>query len=259
MGRRDSSKTRVQPVLRALLQRDPLGTCWLGEILALAGRESPYASRLAKEPGNLIRSDPADCFERKFAPAERFLRWLLQNPHRMQWPTRDSVPKTYGEHTQRFREDLMGRRGPQAQQRAMESGLAALRHSGAQGSERKAWAFEGFTHVDCCLATDRLLLFIEGKRTDVLASATDWFPSRNQLARNLEVAKESARGQEFAVLLIVEHHNDRVSTISNIAASLPHYSASERANLSAHFLGTLLWNEVCEKGGVDYDELPDTI
>lgn len=56
------------------------------------------------------------------------------------------------------------------------------------------WRFEGSSHIDCVLETDRLVVTVEGKRTETLSPATHWYPSRSQLGRNLEAARQLAKG-----------------------------------------------------------------
>jgi hypothetical protein len=68
--------------------------------------------------------------------------------------------------------------------------LEELERLGPKGSARKWWAFEGITKVDCWLETDRLVLFVEGKRTETLSKFTAWFPARDQLTRNLDLVGE---------------------------------------------------------------------
>ena len=58
--------------------------------------------------------------------------------------------------------------------------------------------------IDCVLMTDRLVISIEGKRTEPLSAATDWYPQRSQLVRNLEAANQLARGRAWASLLMSE-------------------------------------------------------
>jgi hypothetical protein len=54
------------------------------------------------------------------------------------------------------------------------------------------WRFEGTSMIDRILMTERLVVTVEGKRTEPLSSATDWYPARSQLVRNLEAAKQRA-------------------------------------------------------------------
>jgi hypothetical protein len=41
-------------------------------------------------------------------------------------------------------------------------------------------------------------LYVEGKRTEMLSAATDWYPARNQLLRNLESAGADAKAASMA-------------------------------------------------------------
>ena len=48
--------------------------------------------------------------------------------------------------------------------------------------QRAWWRFERATEVDCVLATDRLVLCVEGKRNERLSRRTEWLAHRHQLA-----------------------------------------------------------------------------
>lgn len=259
MGNKNSSKTRVQPVFGNLLREAPSGKPWLSALLGLAGHGSPLAQRLASDPGSLPPQDAAQCFERRLPPPSGFLTWLVQHPERMSWPVGpDHALESFGADTQEWREMLFGQHGAEEQRRAQREALARIAKQGVGESARKWWAFEGFTSVDCCLETDKLLLLVEGKRTDVLKRKTDWFKDRNQLARNLEVAKETAHNKEYAVLLIAENARRSIPE-DEIKRGFPHFSEHERESLIAHCLGPVTWRDVCEVTGLDYDALPNTV
>jgi hypothetical protein len=50
-----------------------------------------------------------------------------------------------------------------------------------------------------------LACLIEGKRTEPISDSTDWFPGRNQIIRNLEVAQALVDSRKnFAVLVCTE-------------------------------------------------------
>jgi hypothetical protein len=197
------------------------------------------------------------CFERTTAPPPEFLRWLICNPERMTWPTVAGRKKQYGPRTQLAREMLFGRSGIEEVEAARGQALMELERVGVEGSARKWWAFEGFTEVDCYLETDRLLLFIEGKRNEGLSCSTDWYPSRSQLVRNLEVASHLAGNKEFAVLLIEESADRSRLSTQTLDASLPHLDSDARAFLGSHVLEGLTWSVICRSLGINYDSLPD--
>ena len=186
------------------------------------------------------------CFEADYPPSRRFLRWLIENPGKLTWPThtvkkKGKVPRTFGESTQTMRTELLN--GDFA---LRTKALDALAVTGPEGSRRKWWAFEGFTSVDCVLETDSLLLFIEGKRTEPISAATDWYPQRNQIVRNVEVASCAAAksGKEFGVILCAETHVDLPKEA--FKDGLPHLSAPEQQALATQYWGCITWQQIVD-------------
>ena len=113
----------------------------------------------------------------------------------------------------------------------MAAALTELDQLGPSGSRRKWWAFEGFTEVDCWLETEKLVLFVEGKRTEPLSSSTHWFEQRSQLVRNLEVAGEIANGKSAAVLVVSEEPIAELTDII-VAESTPALWPSSPSSIS---------------------------
>ena len=188
----------------------------------------------------------------------RFLRWLLENLHRMTWPESAGERKSYGQATQTHREALIGLKGDSAQKQAQADALRLLNRYGPEKSEHKWWAFEGPTVVDCCLETEKLVLLIEGKRTEGLSKSTAWYSGRNQLHRNLEAARDLAAGREFGVFVIGEEEIPETA-LGNSEAGLPYLDPAERAELMSHYSGTLTWSQVCDVTGMDYRLLPRNV
>lgn len=273
-GRLNSSITRVRPFFSELFARDASGKTWLPKLLAAAPRASVIDGDVRQRPGLLLpelaeRRDYRDrvlgrtiplprCFEHPAPPSQAFLRWLIEHPDRLRWPERPpGVPVRYGDETQRLREALLY--GPAAERDAVQAhALAELSRYGPVGSRRRWWTFEGYTEVDCWLETERLLLLVEGKRTEPLSPSTDWYPERNQLVRNLEVAGELASNRAAAVLLVSEQPVAEL-TDEAIVASTPHLDDNARAAVAQRYLGQTTWRELCDRVGVDFDRLPRTI
>jgi hypothetical protein len=251
-GQYNSSLTRVQPVFGELLRRDGTGASWLPTLLRLATKNRDQAEVLAENPGALL-SDR--CFETGLPPPEAFLRWLLTNPDRLAWPR---VQPNWSAETRLWRGRLRGDEGPEMLRQAQERGAALLGHYGASGSRRAWWAFEGFTSADCFLRTERLVLLVEGKRTDVLSPSTTWYPRRNQLVRNVEATAQAAGSIPCAVLLIADDSVDPL-TAQAWDQSLPHLPPERRAALMRAYLGCVTWEDVCRAVGVDYSSLPATV
>lgn len=115
--------------------------------------------------------------------------------------------------------------------------------------------------IDCILMTDRLVVTIEGKRTEPLSAATDWYPALSQLVRNLEAAKQLSRGRTWGSLLISEVKiadgtDEALDAI--LPASAPHLDADEHRELHRNYLGNLTWAEACNAVGLPFSALPET-
>lgn len=255
MGRYNSSATRVQPVFRRLLERDPTGATWIGNLLRSASFAHRLTGAVRKSPGLLV-TDGKPRFEYPASPSEHFLRWLIEHPERMTWPVKDGKELRYGDDTQRRRERLLGRHGPAEARAARHEALEQLDRLGAARSARRWWAFEGVTKVDFCVQTDRLVLFLEGKRTDTLSLSNDWFASRNQLVRNMEAVGAVAAGRACGVMLAVEHPVPELDE-RTLEDSTPHLTPEQRRELGCRYLGQARWEDICQACGIDFASLPD--
>jgi hypothetical protein len=183
---KNSSITRVRPVLQQLIQRDPGGESWIPKLIEITGNDAEVANNPGKILSELVQSrsyqdkvlkrfgieqiNLENCFEYSVAPSERFLRWLIMHPEQMTWP--HGRNGQFGAATKYKREALFGKHGVEEQSKVQEEALAELDRLGCKVSKRKWWAFEGFTEVDCFLETDQMLLLIEGKRTETLSGST---------------------------------------------------------------------------------------
>ncbi len=255
---------------------DPSGAKWLSHLLRLAPENTTQTGKWAAKSGTLfpklINKRPykdrilqeygideillEECFEKSVPPPQSFLRWLISHSNEMVWA--DSKTRSLSREPRRQREQLFGKHGSIAAQQAQVQALQELDRLGSEGSRRQWWAFEGFTEVDCYLETECFLLFIEGKRTESFSPSTFWYPQRHQLVRNLEVAKEAAGEKPYGVMVIAENLVEPVSD-STVKQSLPHFlEASDRKDLMSHYLGCVLWEDVCKATGLDHKTLPQT-
>ncbi len=268
MGDWNSSLTRVQPVFNELLDRWPDGAPWVGELWELAARTRPNVA-VPRPPhvGTLRPSEtPPDrpsragkVFERTVAPPVAFLRWLLAHPEQMQ--VRD--PVNFGaksEASREWRRRLFSGDALLVDQARKEAERQLAKRS-AQRGRQKWWAFEGFSHVDCCLITEKCVIFVEGKRTEAVAPSTLWFGKRSQIWRNVEVAREFAQSKQFGVILAVESERDGLTALDaateSVAYSYPHLQSEERRELERHLLGFVTWQAITTHFGLPASCLPE--
>jgi hypothetical protein len=270
MGEKNSSLTRVQPVFNALLDSWPDGDPWLGDLWEQAALTR--AGSVLQKPTNMGRLLPAETpaeksarmgkvFERTVAPPLAFLRWLLEHPEQMLV----TDPASYGAKSEdaiNWRRKLFSP-DPELVQQAQAEGLARLYSRLGAHERRKWWLFEGFTRVDCCLITERWVVFVEGKRTELLSASTRWFQQRSQLWRNVEAGREFAGARAFGLMLAVETDTDGHSAITHAAESLvnsfPHLTSVQRAEMDRYFLGFITWPDIVTKFRLPPDCLIDRL
>jgi hypothetical protein len=275
-GQYNSSITRVRPFFQLLLRPDPTEKEWLSKLLSLSklvppslcgnpgvllpclSEVRPYHDKVLKKPPYNILSLPLErCFEHRLPPPKAFLNWLIENAAPDVWATRRNSKMR--EETRFCRDRLFGLKGPAARQEAILEARTLLNQHGGKGSDKKWWAFEGFTEVDCYLETEHLILLIEGKRTEPLSGSTDWYTKRNQLMRNLEAVAEMAGDRQFGVMVLSETPMQPPSD-SEAADSFPHFQpeSQRRDDLMKHFWGCFTWAEACERVGLKAKDLPET-
>jgi hypothetical protein len=261
-GQYDSSLTRVQPFFTALFTRDPSGRSWLSKLLAATPNGVRALGDLVDAPGSLESaiavpgaSGVLACFEYPAVAPPSLLAWFIDHPESLVWPKEAKLSA----ETTRLRRALLydDPRGSRikAQERAREPLATRSPFS------REWWRFEGVTRLDCVLITDRLVVTVEGKRTEPLSPATEWYPARSQLVRNLEAAKQIAAGRRWASMLLSENHLPEGSVAvldQTLAESTPHLGTVERDELRTAYLGNLTWREACDAVDVAYELLPDT-
>ena len=258
MGRFDSSKTRVQPVFRALHRLDPSGERWLRSLLQIAGRGSePKPPSIPFDIGTLKQgigkgTDPnrGVCFEFRVDPPRAFLKWLVEHPEKLRCPP-DSEWQKWSDRTRNKRRALLNGDRPVQAEALTEIGRTPLRSRGW-------WRLEGRTSVDCALFTETAVIFIEGKRTERGPSKNIvWYAEeRDQVLRNLDCAAEYAREHKipyFFALMVIEkvvHDEEALNrTITDPIStrkSLPHLDEYSRRDLLSHYLGTTTWQGIVE-------------
>lgn len=270
-GLKNSSITRVRPFFRKLFDHD---TSWLPTLLRIATNNQDYAAHLATLNCEIIDHykfkreykdkilgpiQLEECFEFLLPPSHSLLRWMIENPGKLTWPTENGEEIEYGNDTQTKRENLFNKHSKDRQFDAMQEALKLLDEKGPKESCKKWWAFEGFTEVDCFFETEDFILAIEGKREEKKPSQkTAWLPKRDQIIRNLEAVKEGAGSKPFAVLLMNKDGKDPVKD-AHFTDSLPHYSQPEINELKKHYLGAVSWEQACKAVGIGLNDLPDTI
>jgi hypothetical protein len=243
----------VTPVFMALIDRDPTGTEWLAELLALPERVAT-PERIVTPPMRPERmrfgSDEA-----ALDPPVPLLRWMIQNPTRLSKPKADAK----SEVTKTKRKALLsGNLSVQAE------ALALL----DKGAPQQVWyVLEGRSRPDVFIETDDAIIVIEGKRTEPEATtSTSWLANRHQMLRHLDCAWEMRAGRRIYGFFIVESKKsdgsvpkkwrdacDETVSATTLETSLPHRSPADREAIARSFLGATTWQRVRDRFDLDVE------
>jgi len=260
MGIYDSSMTRVAPIFDILMDSDPTGASWLHRLIRLGSRAGEVIlpiplGRLRHDHGRLWGSG-----ERALPAPRSLLEWLVRN-----------ISEEAVESTRDTGETLEKRRAlARRDSDVISDALTRLRNN-ERG--RNWWVLEGESRPDAMVVTDRLVLVVEGKRTERFpTSQTKWMAKRSQLIRHMDAALETADGRLVLGMLLVEGEPPDPTVVPErwalasadhlrhdlLAASLPHRSGEERQRIANGFLGFATWQLVCNEFGIDWPPKPST-
>ncbi|HTX46703.1 MAG TPA: hypothetical protein VMD48_10505 [Solirubrobacteraceae bacterium] len=231
--------------LESLFARDPSGAGWLPALLQAVPYGRAALGELADEPGWIEislavpgASGQLAAFDYPATPSRGLLAWFVDHPDALTWP--DGAE--HSPASARLRRALLDDDPSGARAKAQDRAHELMQTASAFASDW--WRFEDASALDCVLMTDRLVLVIEA---DPLSPATDWYPQRTRLVRDLEAAKQLARGRAFAMLVLGgEAAPEGDQTVQLVAAGAPHLTGPEREELAAGYLGGLTWEQARE-------------
>jgi hypothetical protein len=253
MARRphDSSKTRVGPVFRALLERRPTSSMWVRDLLDLAAGDA-CQHRPWRQHDLTVKEHHWAPVEKGLHPPVALLSWLVRNlpASPEDFPGSDDISAN---------RRLLAEGDPVTIQRA----LTLLRQRGAQ----RGWqVLEGPTYPDAYLVTPDALIVVEGKRTEgAPTTRTTWMPDRHQMLRHLDAAWEIRGRRAVYGLFIVEAKEEApggvpttwsdavrlTRAMETLRESLPHRSTEEQEGIVRGFVGVTTWQAVCKRFGLD--------
>ncbi|MBX3159117.1 MAG: hypothetical protein KF773_24325, partial [Deltaproteobacteria bacterium] len=184
-------------------------------------------------------------FEHPCLAPEDLLRWMIQNPSRLDWSTLEE--SGLASSTLQKRRALRGGSEP-VMHEALE--LLATRRRPGPGQ----WhVLEGVTKVDCALLGEDLTVFIEGKRTEPrLTERASWLNGRDQVIRNLDCLRvEPRRAAHWLSLMVVDAGSTAEADArrldlggARLAAAVPHLSTEAANDLWSHYAGYTTWQAI---------------
>ena len=249
----DSSKTRVRPVMEALLAKQG---DFVAPLLDLASGSSAGPWHQLDLSIKAHHWSPA---EKSLRPPVSLLSWLIRNL--------DADARLVGRpEVVEPRRKLIAR-DPETIDQAL--GLLLSR-----GGKTKAWyVLEGPSSPDAVIETPDALVIIEGKRTERSSTTdTSFIKGRHQMLRHLDAAWEIRGNRSLYGIMIVsaidntgmmsDHWSEAAratTSIAAVASSLPHRSSDEQTAIANAFVGVTTWERIVQRFELDPACLPDTV
>ena len=252
---------RVHALFEALLARDGAGGSWLAALLQAAPYGPQRLGELAASPGWLeaplaVRTETGrrGAFEYPAAPTRRLLRWYVNHGDELTRPPADEASPETLRLRRALLDDVPGIRA-RARDRAYDLLNSTITANPAW------WRFEEARTADCVLATDRLVVVVQGREDGAPAEpATPWFPRRSALVRDLEAARRLADGGKAYGVIVLSGtptpDADPEAVAAAVAAGAPHLDSAEQAELVGAWLGELSWERAAQATGVDLAAVP---
>jgi hypothetical protein len=248
----------AQSLIDALIDRDPSGRGWLPALLAATPRGRAALGELLDDPGGLeialaVRgvNGRRATFDYIVPPPRQLLAWFIDHPGELERPENAEVsPETATLRRALLNDDPPGSRA-RAQDRARER-LAA-----APPLVADWWRFEDVTKPDAVLATDRLVIMIEGAEQEQRVEPITWYPARSRLIRVAEAARQLAHARRWGTIVITDGTPTQPGDdtfAQTLERGAPHLTASERDELAASYLGAITVPEATAAVALDSPE-----
>ncbi len=222
-----------------------------------------HEAQIQEDVGKLVQGHQAwwGQNERPLQPPRELLEWLVRNV------SVESVAQSRDAGETLNKRRSLANSDPEVLKQALER----LR-AGERG--RKWFVLEGKSFPDAYLEAHRIVLVVEGKRTErSTTTKTKWMGKRSQLIRHMDAAWEVASGRAVFGLLLVEGELPDPLLVPEqwyaasteqlrhdlLIPSLPHRGAEERQAIADGVLGVATWQRVCREFAIDWPPAPDLI
>jgi len=119
--------------------------------------------------------------------------------------------------------------------------------------QRKSYIFEGYTHPDAYIETEKHIIVVEGKRTENVSTSTKWLKNRDQMIRHIEGALQQADGKKTVLAyFMVESMPGTIANYIDLnyyKDSMPHFKNDDDKIKEVRdcYKGVFIWEDLFKK------------
>lgn len=252
MGEKDSSKTRVVPLMRFLGEDVNRINDFLS-MFSFKNKSVRISDRILKVCyGNKSDGEPG---EMAVPPVKPLLIWYAEHPEEMD--RSENRQDKYGHPsaaTIRNREEFFNG-NPEKKKEAVDN----LKNMDRYPSRLPWYIFEGKTYPDIYIETESFIFIGEAKRTEPhLTGTVKWYKKRDQLIRHVDSIIDSDKTvHSFFILEHKDYENleKHGSDTGYYEESLPHRKAypDQIRKVMDTYIGCITWDEL----GMKFPELKE--
>ncbi len=244
MGKNDSTKTRVEPLMD-YLSRDVKK---INQFLSLFERKVVIKDTI-KEICYGKKSDGHNGEKQIPAPIS-LLEWYIDNPDKL--AQEENKQDKYGHPSLRTIENRKSFfLGNSDKIKEARNGLAELKNKERYTYSGQWYIFEGKTNPDIYIETESIILIGEAKRTEPkLTGSVKWYKNRDQLIRHIDsVIERDKVVYSFFILNNKDYDNldKHGHDFQYYKKSLPHRNSKEINKIMETYIGCITWSDVAEK------------
>lgn len=244
MGKKDSTRTRVEPLMTTLCGE----VSKINQFLNLFQRKVKINDRIVK----ICFGKKSDgCPGEKSIPAPvSLLEWYINNPKKLaQDENKQDKHGIPSKQTIEKRNAFFN--GAPDKIEEAKRGIKKLKEKSEYAYGSSWYIFEGYTNPDIYIETESAIFVGEAKRTEVkLTGSVKWYKQRDQLIRHVDSVIDS--GKKVLSFFILNNKNyanlDKHGTdFKYYKKSLPHRSDEEIKKIMETYIGCITWCELAQE------------
>lgn len=269
MGDKDSSKTRVRPMMRQLQKFD-----YETFMKILNLMKAGFIKREFNQIGIVNRiaynDEPINIKEFALTPSEKRLLYLLENAKKMFSNQDIDKIKSLSVNTKKMRKQLISD-DKEISDNALNFARKEIEgHSSNLNWPKAWWVLEGDSYPDIFIETDKYIFVGEAKRTEAkITSSISYDKDRIQIVRHIEGAinynqvkyNDEARKEVISFYIVsTEFEKNNLDSLVKTGKgdvdmwdnSLTHLNKNEISEIKNTYIGYQTWEEIEKQFGFVY-------
>ena len=244
MGKLDSTKTRVSPLMRYLGN----DITKLNQLLKLFNHKVEIKDKQIKIFYG--KKSSGDVGEKSIPAPISLLEWYIKNPKEL--ARNENIQNKQGSPSKETidNREAFFNKDPEKMKFA-KAAIKKLKEKKEYKYGHQWYIFEGYTNPDIYIETESAIFVGEAKRTEPeLTGSVKWYEKRDQLIRHIDSVFD--KGKKVYSFFILDNKNYKDldkhgKDFDYYKQSLPHRSDDDIKKFMKTYIGCITWDEIAEE------------